>query len=127
MHETTLPILAAPELHETHTGIVVLIGDRAYKIKKPVVTDFLDFSSAPERDHACAQARQVPSRITERPRAAATARIRDRPTTTSDATPEIAVALADGDSTWRGASAIDTGRPLPESVARAYELCCLTM
>ncbi|MGH3645196.1 MAG: hypothetical protein ACRDUX_39985, partial [Mycobacterium sp.] len=34
----------APEVYETHTGMVVLIGDRAYKGKKPVVTDFLDFS-----------------------------------------------------------------------------------
>lgn len=46
---------APPELHETHTGIVVLIGDRAYKFKKPVVTDFLDFSTPDLRERACAQ------------------------------------------------------------------------
>jgi aminoglycoside phosphotransferase family enzyme/predicted kinase len=46
---------APPELRETHTGIVVLIGDKAYKIKKPVATDFLDFSTPGRREHACAQ------------------------------------------------------------------------
>ncbi len=41
------------EVHETHTGLVVLAGDRAYKAKKPVVTDFLDFSTRERREHAC--------------------------------------------------------------------------
>lgn len=40
-------------LHETHTGIVVLVGERAYKAKKPVITDFLDFSTPQAREHAC--------------------------------------------------------------------------
>lgn len=31
--------------HETHIGIVLLLGDRAYKLKKPVRTAFCDFSS----------------------------------------------------------------------------------
>jgi len=33
-------------VHETHVGIVLLLGDRAYKLKKPVCTPFLDFSTA---------------------------------------------------------------------------------
>jgi uncharacterized protein len=33
---------------------VVLIGDRAYKGKKPITTDFLDFSSPDSRERACA-------------------------------------------------------------------------
>ncbi|MDW5611370.1 AAA family ATPase [Mycolicibacterium sp. D5.8-2] len=41
------------EVHETHTGLVALVGDRAFKIKKPVVTDFLDFSTAQKRETAC--------------------------------------------------------------------------
>lgn len=41
------------EVHETHTGVVVLAGNRAYKSKKPVVTDFLDFSTQRSREHAC--------------------------------------------------------------------------
>ena len=38
----------APSIAETHVGMVVLVGDRAYKSKKPVRTAFLDFST-PER------------------------------------------------------------------------------
>lgn len=41
------------EVHETHTGLVTLVGERAYKAKKPVLTDFLDFSTADLREHAC--------------------------------------------------------------------------
>jgi aminoglycoside phosphotransferase family enzyme/predicted kinase len=39
---------SAPAVAETHVGMVVMIGDRAYKTKKPVRTAFLDFST-PER------------------------------------------------------------------------------
>ncbi|MGK2880783.1 MAG: AAA family ATPase [Mycobacterium sp.] len=42
-------------MHETHTGTVFLVGERAYKIKKPVVTDFLDFGTSDRRERACAQ------------------------------------------------------------------------
>ena len=38
-------------VHETHVGVVILLGDRAYKIKKPVRTGFLDFST-PQRRRA---------------------------------------------------------------------------
>ena len=41
------------QVHETHTGLVVLLGDKAYKAKKPVTTDFLDFSTPARRQHAC--------------------------------------------------------------------------
>lgn len=41
------------QVHETHTGVVVLLGERAYKLKKPVITDFLDFSTPLSRQHAC--------------------------------------------------------------------------
>jgi aminoglycoside phosphotransferase family enzyme len=34
---------ASAEIRETHTGIVVLIGDKAYKIKKPIVTGLPEF------------------------------------------------------------------------------------
>lgn len=39
--------------HETHTGMVFLVGDRAYKLKKAVRTDFLDFSTPALRSAAC--------------------------------------------------------------------------
>jgi aminoglycoside phosphotransferase family enzyme/predicted kinase len=41
------------EVHETHTGVVVLAGDKAYKAKKPIATEFLDFSTAHRRKQAC--------------------------------------------------------------------------
>ncbi|WNG88736.1 AAA family ATPase [Mycobacterium sp. ITM-2016-00317] len=41
------------EVYETHTGLVALVGDRAYKVKKPVRTDFLDFSTRDKRESAC--------------------------------------------------------------------------
>lgn len=54
---------AAAEIHETHTGIVALVGDRAYKVKKPVVTDFLDFSSVERREQVCAREVQLNQRL----------------------------------------------------------------
>ena len=37
------------EVAETHTGMVFLVGELAYKVKKSVVTDFLDFSTVDRR------------------------------------------------------------------------------
>ncbi len=42
---------------ETHTAVVTLLGDRAYKVKKPVRLAFLDFSTRAAR--ATAAAREV--------------------------------------------------------------------
>jgi aminoglycoside phosphotransferase family enzyme len=36
-------------VHETHIGLVVLAGDRAYKVKKAVRTPFLDFGTPQQR------------------------------------------------------------------------------
>ncbi|GAB5899826.1 AAA family ATPase [Mycolicibacterium mageritense] len=41
------------QVHETHTGIVFLLGDNAYKAKKSVLTDFLDFTTSAQREKAC--------------------------------------------------------------------------
>ncbi|MGW0161049.1 bifunctional aminoglycoside phosphotransferase/ATP-binding protein [Mycobacterium sp. NPDC003323] len=49
----TIDAATPAAIHETHTGLVLLIGDRAYKLKKPVVTDFLDFGTAEAREHVC--------------------------------------------------------------------------
>ncbi|WP_067669912.1 AAA family ATPase [Nocardia miyunensis] len=38
---------------ETHSAVVVLLENRAYKVKKPVLTDFLDFSTYSAREAAC--------------------------------------------------------------------------
>src|SRR5512139_27960 len=45
---------AAPAaVSETHIGVVFLVGDRAYKLKKPVDLGFLDFSTREKRLLAC--------------------------------------------------------------------------
>jgi aminoglycoside phosphotransferase family enzyme/predicted kinase len=41
------------ELVETHISWVILAGDFVYKIKKPVVLDFLDFGTLDRRRHFC--------------------------------------------------------------------------
>jgi uncharacterized protein len=60
------PTTAAPpyvDVHETHTGVVLLAGDRAYKAKKPVLTDFLDFRTPEQRDIACRREVELNSRL----------------------------------------------------------------
>jgi uncharacterized protein len=51
------------DVHETHTGIVVLVGDRAFKAKKPVLTDFLDYRTSEERERACFREFKLNSRL----------------------------------------------------------------
>jgi aminoglycoside phosphotransferase family enzyme/predicted kinase len=45
--------VAAPRLIETHISWVILAGEFAYKIKKPLDFGFLDFSSLDKRHHFC--------------------------------------------------------------------------
>lgn len=53
MTATSGASLPYAHVHETHTGVVVLVGDRAFKAKKPVLTDFLDFRTPQQRERAC--------------------------------------------------------------------------
>nr|WP_234810312.1 AAA family ATPase [Mycolicibacterium moriokaense] len=55
----------------------------------------------------------------------ASARVASRPASTSDATPEIAVALAEEGQGWSGGHRLDTSRPVADSVTEALEICCL--
>lgn len=57
------PTSVGAEIRETHTGIVILVGGLAYKIKKPVVTNLLDFSTPELRERACAREVALNSRI----------------------------------------------------------------
>ena len=52
-----------PEVRETHSGLVVLVGDRAYKTKRPVRTEFLDFSTPALRERACRREVELNSRL----------------------------------------------------------------
>jgi len=51
------------DVHETHTGVVVLVGDRAFKAKKPVLTDFLDFRTPEQRERACLREVELNGRL----------------------------------------------------------------
>ena len=48
---TALP--APAEVRETHSGVVLLLGDYACKVKKPVDLGFLDFRTEAARHRAC--------------------------------------------------------------------------
>jgi len=50
-------------LRETHISWVLLAGNRAWKIKKPVNFGFLDFSTLPKRMHACEEELRLNSRF----------------------------------------------------------------
>jgi aminoglycoside phosphotransferase family enzyme/predicted kinase len=52
-----------PQIAETHTGLVILLGELAYKVKKPVTTDFLDFATPESREEACAHEVALNSRL----------------------------------------------------------------
>jgi aminoglycoside phosphotransferase family enzyme len=52
-----------PQIAETHTGLVILLCELAYKVKKPVITDFLDFSTPESREEACAHEVALNSRL----------------------------------------------------------------
>ena len=43
----------AADLRETHISVLVMVGDRAYKLKKPVRLDFVDLSTREARERIC--------------------------------------------------------------------------
>lgn len=51
------------DVHETHAGVVFLVGDRAYKLKKPEDFGFLDFSTRELRLAACRREVELNSRL----------------------------------------------------------------
>lgn len=44
---------ARPQVHETHASIVFVFGDRAVKLKKPILLPFVDWRTVSERAAAC--------------------------------------------------------------------------
>lgn len=55
--------VATVELRETHISFVLLAGDYAYKIKKPLDLGFLDFSTLAARAHYCAEEIRLNGRL----------------------------------------------------------------
>ncbi len=53
-------------LIETHISWLILTGDYAYKIKKPVALGFLDFSTLSRRRHFCEEELRLNRRLAER-------------------------------------------------------------
>ena len=51
---------------ETHCAVVVFVGDRAYKLKKPVDLGFLDFRTGAARKRACDREVQLNRRLAAR-------------------------------------------------------------
>lgn len=52
-------------VHETHISWIFLAGHFAYKIKKPITTDFLDYGSLEKRHHACCEELRLDSRYAD--------------------------------------------------------------
>jgi aminoglycoside phosphotransferase family enzyme/predicted kinase len=57
---------AAVEVRQTHASVVFLVGDRAWKVKKPVSLGFLDFSTPELRRHWCEEEVRVNRRLAPR-------------------------------------------------------------
>ena len=53
------------ELHETHISWVFLAGDYAYKVKKPITNDFLDYGSLALRKRMCEEELRLDARYSE--------------------------------------------------------------
>jgi uncharacterized protein len=55
--------VAPAAVRETHSSVVVLVGDRAYKLRKPVDLGFLDFRDRSSRAAACAREVELNRRL----------------------------------------------------------------
>src|SRR5579859_1231139 len=47
------PEAGMAEIRESHVSTLIFLGDRVYKLKKPVRTGFLDFTTRQAREAAC--------------------------------------------------------------------------
>lgn len=52
-----------PIVYETHSGLVILVGQRAFKVKKAVTTPFLDFGTVERRQKACQRELELNRRL----------------------------------------------------------------
>ena len=53
------------EVHETHISVVLLVGEYAYKIKRPLKTEFLDYSTLQKRKYYCEEELRLGRRYAE--------------------------------------------------------------
>src|SRR5207253_972433 len=57
------PVPAPVTVVQTHISVVFLVGDRAYKLKKPVSLGFLDYSTLELRRHCCDEEVRINRRL----------------------------------------------------------------
>ncbi|GAP34776.1 AAA family ATPase [Piscinibacter sakaiensis] len=63
LRQDAAPGEAPPRRIETHISWVLLAGDRAWKLKKPVLMSFLDFRSLAQRRRACEEELRLNRRL----------------------------------------------------------------
>ena len=51
------------DIAQSHSAVVIFMGDRAYKVKKPVDFGFLNFSGVADREHACRRELELNRRL----------------------------------------------------------------
>ena len=61
--ETYSPRPQSVEVRETHISWVFLAGERAYKLKKPLVLDFLDYGTVERRREMCREEVRLNGRL----------------------------------------------------------------
>jgi uncharacterized protein len=59
MNDTSPPA----DVRETHVSVLFFVGDRVYKLKKPVTLDFLDFSTRAAREAVCRRELELNRRL----------------------------------------------------------------
>ena len=55
--------MSGAQMYETHISIVFMVGDRAYKLKKPVKLDFIDLSTRELRQRCCEREVELNRRV----------------------------------------------------------------
>lgn len=119
---TTAP--RAVDVRETHIGVVFLVGDRAYKAKKPVTTDYLDFGTPQRRLAACRREVELNRRLA--PDVYATAPVARAMAAVADPCPEavpvptagtVADAVEHASAAWRRAPGVQIGTFAPITAA----------
>jgi predicted kinase len=112
----SLLLLRRAQLLPGSSSTVILDGTWRDARQRERARELADETSTPIVEFTCS----VPLRE-------ASARIQGRTESASDATPEIAAAMAERSVGTLDGHPIDTSRPLADSVAEAQQICCLTI
>jgi len=100
------------EVRETHSGLVVLVGQTAYKLKKPVDLAFLDFREPEVRRQICRRELELNRRLA----ADVYVGLTDLPL--ADGSTEPAIIMRRMPDERRLGTLVDQGRPVADEVRR---------